>query len=145
MKKIISICLILVISLTICACSEGSHWRGEYSAELRSEARIEKELYEMEQYKEAYNEGGLYAIHCFEGILQSIDTRDYGETGYYISADNLKKFIDNIEHYYGADISDELRDILVEYLSYGDTPSYTAYKAQIESALDSLVYEFKDN
>ena len=127
MKKYIGFLLILLV-LLVSGCSDGSQYRGESVDEKRNEARIEAELYEMEQYKEAYNEGGLYAIYCFEGIIQSIRSD-------YISEDVIYEILELIESRYGEEAAEDIRDCIdVEFIDI---------YSMLEDPLKSLTEEFK--
>ena len=117
MKKVVIVALVLTISLFASACG----------GEKGEEARIEEAIYKAEQYREAFNDGGLYAIYCFEGALKSLD-------GCYIDADGFVNIIDTIEAWYGEEAAEEIRDVILDNID-----DFSAF----EDALDSVSEEFK--
>lgn len=109
MKKYISVVLLVSLAISLSACSDGSHWRGESSAEKKSEAYIEEQIYKDELRRKAYNEGGLDAIHELEGVLH------YAYEGLYLTTEDFHALIDNIESWYGEEVAESIRDLMADY------------------------------
>ena len=125
MKKIPFICILIISVLAISACSDGSHYRGEYAEEKRAEARIEEETYKYELRKELYEEAYDEIMYQLEGQLKN-------DRGVYVNVDDL---IQIMKRQLGDDeMAEDLIDTIVSHPDLNFVTMYDIYENLFKSS-----------
>ena len=122
MKRIVVVSVLIALALSLCACSDGSHYRGESAEEKRAEARIEEEVYKYEQRKEMYVEIKDEVLHDLEGALKY-------DSKYYIEVEEL---LEAFESYADSDEeAEDMRDCILSDVNV--VTLYDVYKEMFDT------------